>query len=292
MPDYDAGFKIVARSAGPRVCRLIRLTCQEWEPIGDTLQATERLADRAFRARHGQQRFVVYLEAYTRWQAVAPCGLLAKSALLSERERLPTLTLVFILLPRGYREQGGRFRLEVAGRPTQQLWYREVRLWEQVPQRWWQETPGLMPLYPLCRHHRPRREAVTFAARTIAEREGDPVVRADLLTTLCIFGKLAYPELDAVGLIGREQMRESKFYQEILEEGRVEGRTEGELRRAQADVREVIEERFGAEAAAEFGEALGAIRDPDTLSRLHRQAIRCRRLADLRRALANGGARG
>jgi hypothetical protein len=50
MPDYDGGFKIAAHESGREMCRLRSLSCDEWEPIGDTLQTTERLADRAFRA--------------------------------------------------------------------------------------------------------------------------------------------------------------------------------------------------------------------------------------------------
>src|SRR5262249_55207659 len=152
---------------------------------------------------HGRNRFVVYFEAYTRWQSSAPWSLLAKSGLLSERERLPTLTLMFVLLPRGYRSQRGRFRLQVGRAPTQQIWFREVCLWLEEPAAWWDKTPGLMPLYPLCRHRKPRRDAVAHAARTITDHESDTIIRADLLTTLYIFAKLAYPEVDALGLIGR-----------------------------------------------------------------------------------------
>lgn len=287
VPDYDAGFKIVARQAGRQSPRIAGLRCQEWEPISETLQATERLADRAFRARQGRDRFVVHIEAYTRWQASAPWSLLAKSGLLTERERLPTLTLVFVLLPRGYRAQKGKFRLQVAGAPTQQIWFHEVCMWLQEPAAWWDETPGLMPLYPLCRHRKPRIEAVAHAARTITDHAPDTIVRADLLTTLYIFAKLAYPDVDSLSLIGREQMKESKAYQEIM----AEGRAEGALQAKRADVAEVIEIRFGAEAAAEFQEILRGIEDLEQLSQLHRLAIQSPRLAQLRRAVAGGASR-
>src|SRR5262245_49300668 len=69
MPDYDAGFKIVAHHAGRQLAELAGLHCQRWEPISEEVQATERLADRVFRAVSGKERFVVYMEAYTRWQA-------------------------------------------------------------------------------------------------------------------------------------------------------------------------------------------------------------------------------
>jgi hypothetical protein len=284
VPDYDAGFKIVAREAGRGLGRMAKVRCHEWEPISDTLQATERLADRAFRARYGRERFVVYMEAYTRWQSSAPWSMLAKSGLLSERERLPTLTLMFVLLPRGYRPQKGKFRLEVAGAPTQQIWFREVCLWHQRPEAWWDEMPGLMPLYPLCRHRQPRRDAVAHAARTITDHMSDTIIRADLLTTLYIFAKLAYPDVDALGLIGREQMKESKAYQEIM----AEGRAEGALQTKRADISEAIEVRFGPEAAAEFQQIVRGIEDLDQLSRLHRLAISSRGLTQLRRALDGG----
>lgn len=130
MPDYDAGFKVVARVSGRQLAELAGVRCRRWEPIGGEVQATERLADRAFRAQSGRERLVVYMEAYTYWLASAPWSVLAKSALLSERERLPTVSLVYVLLPRRYRPQGGTLRLEVGAAPTQQVWFREVCLWE------------------------------------------------------------------------------------------------------------------------------------------------------------------
>ena len=66
MADFDAGFKIVARTAGAGLSRLAHVAADELEPIGEAVQVSERLADRAFRARHGEERFVLYLEAYTR----------------------------------------------------------------------------------------------------------------------------------------------------------------------------------------------------------------------------------
>jgi hypothetical protein len=197
--------------------------------------------------------------------------------LLSERERLPTRTVVFILLSRGYRPQRGQFRLEVSGEPTQQVWFREVCLWQQVPQAWWEQAPGLMALYPLCRHNRPRREALTYPAQAIARNVSDPPLRADLLTTLSIFGKLVYPDLNVIELIGREQMKESKFFEEVMHEGG--------LVEARKYILRTLEIRFGPEAAAGFRQALNKITDLDRLSEFHDLAIQCRRIADFRRSL-------
>src|SRR5207253_6567697 len=187
MPIYDSGFKIVAHHAGRYLAHLGRVAVDAWQPLVSEVQTTERLADRAFRARRGRERFIVYMEAYTLWTSTAPWSILAKSALLAERERLPVCSLVYILRPQRYRTQGGRFRLEVDRRPMQQVWFREVCLWEQEPQHWWTEAPAMMALYPLCRQAQPAREALAYAAAVITRAETDSVVRADLLTTLAIW---------------------------------------------------------------------------------------------------------
>ncbi len=278
MADFDAGFKIVARTAGRALPRLAGITVDAWQGIGDTLQTTERLADRAFRAEGGGERFVVYMEAYTRWVESAVWSMLAKSGLLSERERLPTLSLLFTLMPQGYREQKGTFRLEAGGKPTQQLWFREIPLWQQEPEPWWEHWPGLMALYPLCRHGKTSAAAVTHAAAAIRHRELDSYKRADLLSVLGIFGKLKDRTLDVVSIIGREQMKESPLYQEIF--------GEGEQTRARRDIMEVLEVRFGAEAAKEFEEAINTVADLGHLGELHRLALQSRRISQFRRALA------
>jgi hypothetical protein len=281
MADYDAGFKIVARMAGPGLPRLAGIALERWEPISDTLQTTERLADRAFRAQNGARRFVVYLEAYTRWVESAPWSFLAKSGLLSERERLPTRTLIFILLPQGYQAQNGQFRLEAEeGDPTQHIWFREICLWREEPQPWWEHFPGLMALYPLCNHQQEPAAAIAHAATSIRRRELDSYKRADLLTSLSFFGKLKNRDLDVLSIIGREQMRDSPLYHEIAEEGQQIARRE--------DILEAIKVRFGAEAVREFEEAVNRIANLEQLQELHRLAIRSRRVSQFRRALLQG----
>src|SRR6516164_8930926 len=137
MADFDRGFKIVAHHAGRGLTRVAGISVDQWEAVGDTLQTTERLADRVFRARSGKERFTVYMEAYTRWVDSAVWSVLSKSGLLSERERLTTL--IFVLLTQAYQNQQGQFRLEVAGQPTQHLWFREICLWQEEPQPWWEQ---------------------------------------------------------------------------------------------------------------------------------------------------------
>jgi hypothetical protein len=48
------------------------------------------------------------------WQEKFLWNVRAKSGMLSERERLPTLALVYVMRPKGYRERDGQFLLQCA----------------------------------------------------------------------------------------------------------------------------------------------------------------------------------
>jgi hypothetical protein len=278
MPDYDGGFKIAARFSGAGLSRWGGIVPDTWDPIGDTLQTTERLADHAFRASKGGEKFVVYFEAYTRWVESAPWSVLAKSGLLSERERLPTLSLVFVLLPQGYKKQKGTFQLKIQpDRRTQQVWFKEVCLWKQKPEPWWEKHPGLMALYPLCDHGREAAAAVAHAAEAIRHQALDSLRRADLLTTLAIFGGLKNRELDVFSIIGREQMRESSFFQQVADEAKVD--------LARVAVLQVLRLRFGEQAETECQQAINSIQHLEQLMGLHQLAVQCRRFSQFRQGM-------
>ena len=72
-------------------------------------------------------------------------------------------------------------------------------------------------------------------------------------------------------------MRESKFFQELQEETRIEDR--------RAFLLETLESRFGGEAAAAVATAVSGLSDLGRLVELNRLAFTCRRLSDFRRAL-------
>jgi hypothetical protein len=186
---------------------------------------------------------------------------------------LPTLCLVYILRPRGYKSQQGRFKLDVDGETSQFLRLKEICMWQLEPQPSWEAAPGLMALYPLCRHGRSPNQAIAYAAGSIMAATTDTITRADLLTTLAIFGKLAYEQLDVVGLIGREHMKDSPLAAQIGNE------------RAHEYILAVLEERFGTQAATSCREAVDRVNKADRLRRLHRLAMRCASLETFQRAL-------
>jgi hypothetical protein len=282
VQDYDRGFKAASHVSGRQLARLAGLTCSGWRPIISEMQFSERFADRAFVARRGREQFVVYFEAYTTWDDDARWNVLAKSGLLSERARRPTKCLIFILQPEGYRPQGGEFRLTVGGQTTQLLSFEEVRLWEKQPEPWWEQALGLMTLYPLTRHPEGPEEAVRHAADVIERGAANLVQCGELLTVLGVFGTLAHPNIQPFDLIGRQRMRDNPFYQQIMNEGREEGRKE--TRRE--DTLAVLEERLGPQAAAQVADAVNALDNLEELDRLHRLAAKCSAIEEFRQALA------
>jgi hypothetical protein len=278
MAAFDHGIKIIARTTGRQLARLAGIPCKHWEPAESTLQATvEKLADRVFLARQGKERFVVYFEFYTTWDPDAPWDMLAKSGMLSQREKLPTCAVAVVLRPQGFKSRR-LFRLSARGKPTQALWYEEVCLWKMEPEPWWEKVPGLMALYPLCRHNSLPQDAIVHAAGAIEHLIKPAGERADLLTVLGIFSRLGYPDLDPYTIIGREKMQESKFYQEIKEEGALEGKREAML--------VFIEGRFGPRARKAVAAAVDAVTDPEEVDRLLRLAGHCETLEEFRAGLA------
>ncbi len=278
MAELDHGLKEIADSAGRQLARVAGLECSR-RPLESTLPATtELLADRVFLARQRRERFAVYFEFYAHWQRDAPWDMLAKSGLLSKRVHLPTVCIAIVFKARGYRPLDGTFRLEAAGGPTQQLWLREVCLWQTRPEAWWEEQPGLMALYPLCQHGKQPREAIRYAAEAIEHQVPTPGPRDEALALLSIFGEQAFPRLDVTAIIGREKMKESRVVREWRQEGALESK--------RADILETVEARFGAQAVTELSPAINGLEDLDQATRLFRLALRSQSLDEVRSALS------
>jgi hypothetical protein len=280
MAQFDHAIKQIAETTGRPLARIAAVKCTEWAPLESSLPATvEKLADRAFRASQREASFVVYFEFYTTWDASAPWDILGKSGMLSQREHLPTVCIAVIFQPKGYKPQNGRIQLEAVGGMTQFVRLREVPLWELKPEPWWDEEPGLMALYPLCHHGEEAEVVIRHAAAAIESAVAEQSARQDFLSFLGFYGLLGYPAVNVLEIIGRENMRDSTFYQEVFHDGALEER--------RASILEVLQARFGEKAANPFAALLGRIDNLDFLRSLNRSAIQCVSLEEFQVALAS-----
>ena len=279
MAEFDHGTKRIAEATGRQLARIAGIECATWEPLESTLPITvELLADRAFLATNTTERFVVYFEFYTTWDAEAPWDILAKSALLSRREKVPTVCVVVVLQPERWISQTGRIHLEVGGAMTQFVNLHEVLLWEVTPEPWWETEPGLMALYPLCHHGEEPEAAIRHAASAIEQNASDVLERRDFLTFLSIYGVLRYPVIDVVGIIGREKMRESPIAQMWMEEG--------SLIALRASILRVLRSRLKLTQTEDITAALELVKEQDRLEHLLDVAATCTTIDEFRAALS------
>jgi hypothetical protein len=157
-----------------------------------------------------------------------------------------------------------KFITDTSGRElARHLWFREVRLWEVQPEVWWEKVPGLMVLYPLCRHQGSPREAIRHSAAAIEWLALPAGQRQDWFSWLEIFGGLLLPRRKVNSIIGSEKMKESSVYRGILEDGE---RT--------INLR-VLRARFGPELPDDLLERLNQLEEPDQLEPLGELAATC-----------------
>jgi hypothetical protein len=203
---------------------------------------------------------------------------MTKAALLSERERLPTCPVLFVLRPRGYASLGGQFVLRVGEEVTQALRIRQVPLWELEPQPWWEEVPGLMTLYPLCRHGTAPRDAIERAAAAIRARVPVGTQQADDMFLLSVFGGMMSSRQFVEEIVGREVLMASSLVQEVEQLA--------QIRTMRADVLAALEVRLGSAVAERFRQAIDSQTKVTRLRDLHRAAILCKDADEFAQALA------
>ena len=116
--------------------------------------------------------------------------------------------------------------------------YRVIRLWEQSSEVFLKKG-GLLPLAILTKS-----EEQIIRLREVAKRLDtieNPGVRANLMAATAVFaGLVMEPEMIKT-ILRSDIMKESAFYQDILQEGRQEGRQEGEV----ALLMRLLVKRFG-----------------------------------------------
>ncbi len=114
------------------------------------------------------------------------------------------------------------------------------------------------------------REELEISAQQLAQVP-DESRRSEMGMHFLMLGGLRYNRVDLMELIGRksmitlEQLKESSFYQFVVEEGRDEGRQEGGLKTARKMLRMLAAKRF---PGLKLGEEVDRIHDLDALERL------------------------
>jgi predicted transposase YdaD len=195
------------------------------------------------------------------------------SAAFHLRYRVPVRSVLVLLRPKAEAGDLTGNLTYVAGGKRVAFEYDVVRMWQQPLEPFLHGGLGLLPLAPLCRMPQGQpladalREVVCEVDRRLAQ-EADHAQAVRLMTAAFILTGLRVAKATLAHIYdGVRIMHESTAYDMILEEGRVEGLREGELRSGRRLLLRLGGKRFGpADAATEA--ALTSIQDLDRLERM------------------------
>jgi predicted transposase YdaD len=177
-----------------------------------------------------------------------PRKLNVRNSLLEDRHDLPVRSAALLLRPEADSPQvTGLYERGFPGEESYRVFrYQVVRVWQLQPQPLLTGGLALLPLAPIS--------AVTEAQLPgIIQRIGQRLSRQAGRRRAAVVWAAAYlllglrysPALAQEMFRGVVSMRESSTYQAILEEGRAEGRTEGEVAEARKLVRLIGDKAFG-----------------------------------------------
>lgn len=179
------------------------------------------------------------------------------------RERLPVYTVVLELEGAGPARRTEEVREVAWGRETDVLRYEVLNLTEWRPEEVLAAPhPVAWAFVSLSRHAGP--EVLSEAVCKIRAAELPTSLRADLLAGLTLFGGVRATREVLYSLVRREEMKNSVIYQDIFQEGRVEGRAE--------DILRILERRFG-QVSEPVRAKVGAASGIEALDRLFDMAL-------------------
>ena len=256
----------------------------------DTEQPNVRRPDSLLQVRVGGREVLVHHEFQTTDSTKTPMPLRMAGYIgrLIERYGLPVYAHVLYLRPDAGRRDPGSY-LQEHPHYSVVIRYKVIRL-SQLPGQAVLDSGvvGLLPFAPLMRS--PTGQAgATWLEHCVAKAWDMPLerpVKADVLTGLALLSSLVYNPQTITAIVSKEYlmdlMRESSFAQYLTQQAREEGIEQGERKHAIEALLEVVELRFGTDAAETLAAPIRAIDEVPQLNQLHRTAIQASSFEEFR----------
>ncbi|MPY89307.1 MAG: DUF4351 domain-containing protein [Luteitalea sp.] len=217
-------------------------------PVPRDVSAPVRLPDLLYDVSTAEGVRVAHVEVQTRDEAAMDDRVLEYAVLGWLRLRKPIDTYLLVLTPRGGARRSPSRVVVRAGGLVIVVRYRVVRLWDMpAAQVLAAGRPSLLPFVPLMR----RTETEVLEALRRLRAIPDDRLRRELAGRFALLGGLRYNKTDLLmlveerGMVTLEDLRESSFYQYILEEGERKGQERGFERGEAALLQRLLERRFG-----------------------------------------------
>jgi predicted transposase YdaD len=279
----------MAKPADVSTKRLISLAPNNWvkwvtqipdvvagEILNSEFQWISRESDVLIRAESKEYgEFMVLNELQLRYKSELPRRMRAYAGLAEEKYKLPTYPVLINILKTGDAEIPTRFESNLAGLQVRQD-YRVINLWEvDVKIALEQPLPSLLPFVPILKGGEDE-SIIREALRLLQADE-----QLNQLETVLAFFATFVLDSSLVQEIMRWDMtvlRESPWYEEILQRGKREERL--------SNIELSLEVKFGNEGL-KFVQKISEISDLETLKTIQRSILTVESLDELKHILQN-----
>jgi hypothetical protein len=272
---YDQAFKFIVEQDPESLLILLGAITPDEHPVIELLpreiSVPALLPDQPYRVVSSRGERIVHLEAWTYWEQAVPHRMAEYGPLHWFKYRLPVESYVLLLTPHGCPVRPPRTGSIEAGDTRMRTRFRLIKLWAfSARQALASGRRALLPFVPLMKGQRKELETGVEALRAIQNES----LRRETALHFVMLGGLRYDRFDLLEMIGRkgmislEQLRDSSFYQFILEEGEAKGREEvlKSMLATTADYfRLVADKRF---PGIQLGQEVEAVGDPAALLHL------------------------
>jgi len=229
---YDATTKFLVEAYPADWLALAGLgPVERVDVIDANLSTITAEADKVLRV-EGPQPWLAHVELQTSHEAHLPRRLLRYNTLLDDRHDLPTRSIVVLLRQQADGDDlSGVYRRSIpGGHDFLEFRYQVVRVWDQPVESVLLGGLGTLPMAPMC-------DLATMEPAEVIRRmqeriDPQPRETAGLFWSATgILMGLRYARNEILELLrGVRGMKESTFYQMILEEGEAKGEARGEAR--------------------------------------------------------------
>ncbi len=287
----------MAKPADVSTKRLISLAPNNWvkwvtqipdvvagEILNSEFQWISRESDVLIRVESKEYgKFLVLNELQLRYKPEMPRRMRAYAGLAEEKYKLPTYPVLINILKTGDAEIPTRFESNLAGLEVRQD-YRVINLWEvDVKIALEQPLPSLLPFVPILKGGEDE-SIIREALRLLQADE-----QLNQLETVLAFFATFVLDSSLVQEIMRWDMsvlRESPWYQEILQQGEQQGEQKGEKKDRLSSIGLCLEVKFGNEGL-KFMPKISQISDLETLKTIQRSILTVASLQELRLVMEN-----
>ena len=221
------------------------------------------LPDQPYRVTSPRGDRVVHVEAWTRWEQGIPKRMVEYGPLHWLKYRLPVDSYAILLTKKGLPRRPPRIGVVTAGGTRMETRFQIIRVWQISAQETLNSgRQALLPFVPLMDGGRDELTASADALRSVPDERQ----RREMSLHFVMLGGLRYNHSNLLELIGGismmplERLRESSFYQFILEEGWEKG-----LKAAADLFRMLAAKRF---PGIQLGAEVEAVGDPGVLQQL------------------------